>query len=68
MVEAERLGLDVDKLIPYADIVKTSKRFSKEFFNSEDYKDNLKKLLKMGPRIAITTLEESGSIGIDREN
>lgn len=61
-IEADRKGLGVEDYFPYADVVFVSRRFHREYFASGSYEENLEKIIKVGPKIALTTLGEKGAI------
>jgi sugar/nucleoside kinase (ribokinase family) len=62
VVEAERTGLDVEKLFCFADILITSKNYHMQAFGTEHFKENMKMLTTKGPRLVITTLGAQGCL------
>lgn len=62
IVEAERTGLDVEQLFPYANILITSQAYHRQTFGNEDFEENITLLKKKGPGVVITTLGEQGCI------
>lgn len=61
-VEAESEKFYKEALIRLADVVSTSQNFHLEHFGDEEYETNLKSLVKLGPKVALTTLGSKGSI------
>ncbi|MFH0875988.1 MAG: PfkB family carbohydrate kinase [archaeon] len=66
-VDAEKEEHFVQDLFPYANIIKTSKRFSQSFYKSNNIEKNLRKIISTGAVAAITTLGQDGSILLTHE-
>lgn len=63
-LEADRADLNIDQYFSYASIVFISRRFHQEYFAHDLYEDNLREIIKLGPKIVITTLADQGAIAI----
>ena len=67
VLDARHLGPGMGELLDLCDIVIGNERFAAEFSHSSDMKRSLLELTKMGPRIAVITLGEEGSIALEGE-
>jgi sulfofructose kinase len=67
ILDARHLGPGMGELLDLCDIVIGNERFAAEFSHSSDMKRSLMELTKMGPRIAVITLGEEGSIALEGE-
>jgi ribokinase len=65
ILDARHLGPGMGELLDLCDVVIGNERFAAEFSHSSDMKRSLMELTKMGPRIAVITLGEEGSIGLE---
>ena len=61
-VEAEKHEADIEKLIPYGDILVISRDYYNEVFGDKNFQLNLARLQNKGPGIIILTLGEQGSL------
>lgn len=62
VLEADRLELGVEELFQYAQIVIAPESFHDQFSPGSSYETTLQRILENGPKIAVLTLGEKGSI------
>jgi sugar/nucleoside kinase (ribokinase family) len=65
LLNASQLAGGMGELLSLSDIVIGSERFANEFAPSDELRDSLREILNLGPKIALITLGESGSIGLE---
>jgi len=65
LLNASQLSGGMGELLSLSDIVIGSERFAHELAPSDDLGDSLREILNLGPRIALITMGESGSIGLE---
>jgi sulfofructose kinase len=65
MLNASQLSGGMGELLSLSDIVIGSERFAHELAPSDDLGDSLREILNLGPHIALITMGESGSIGLE---
>jgi sugar/nucleoside kinase (ribokinase family) len=65
LLNASQLSGGMGELLSLSDIVIGSERFAHELAPSDQLGDSLREILNLGPRIALITLGESGSIGLE---
>jgi ribokinase len=67
VVDARHLGPGMGELLGLCDVVIGNERFAAEFSHTADTKRSLTELTRMGPRIAVITLGEEGSMALEGE-
>jgi ribokinase len=67
VLDARHLGPGMGELLDLCDVVIGNERFAAEFSHSADTKRSLTELTAMGPRLAVITLGEEGSIALEGE-
>lgn len=65
LLNASQLSGGMGELLSLSDIVIGAERFAHELAPSDELGDSLREILNLGPRIALITLGESGSIGLE---
>ena len=65
LLNASQLSGGMGELLSLSDVVIGSERFAHELAPSDDLGDSLREILNLGPRIALITMGESGSIGLE---
>ena len=65
LLDAGSLREGMGELVALADIVIASERFASDLAPRGEVEDSLRELAKMGPRVAIVTLGDAGSIGLE---
>ena len=65
LLNASQLSGGMGELLSLSDIVIGAERFAHELAPSDELGDSLREILSLGPRIALITLGESGSIGLE---
>jgi sugar/nucleoside kinase (ribokinase family) len=65
LLNASQLSGGMGELLSLSDIVIGSERFANELAPSDELRDSLREILNLGPKIALITLGESGSIGLE---
>jgi len=65
LLNASQLSGGMGELLSLSDIVIGSERFANELAPSEELSDSLHEILNLGPKIALVTLGEEGSIGLE---
>jgi sulfofructose kinase len=65
LLDAGSLREGMGELVALADIVIASERFASDLAPRGEVEDSLRELAKMGPRVAIVTMGDAGSIGLD---
>ena len=67
LLNASQLSGGMGELLSLADIVIAAERFAHEIAPSDNMGDSLREILNLGPRIAVITMGESGSVGLEGE-
>lgn len=65
LLNASQLSGGMGELLSLSDIVIGSERFANELAPSDELRDSLREILNLGPRIALITLGDSGSVGLE---
>jgi len=65
LLNASQLSGGMGELLSLSDIVIGSERFANELAPSDELRDSLREILNLGPKIALITLGESGSVGLE---
>jgi ribokinase len=65
LLDAGSLREGMGELVALADIVIASERFASDLAPRGEVEDSLRELAKMGPRVAIVTLGDAGSVGLE---
>jgi sugar/nucleoside kinase (ribokinase family) len=65
LLNAGRLEGGMGELLALSDIVIGSERFASEFAPSDDLENSLREITRIGPRIAVITLGESGAMALE---
>ncbi|MBN2575646.1 MAG: hypothetical protein JXP73_13860 [Deltaproteobacteria bacterium] len=65
LLNASQLSGGMGELLSLSDIVIGSERFANELAPSDELRDSLREILNLGPRIALITLGETGSVGLE---
>jgi len=65
LLDAGSLREGMGELVALADVVIASERFATDLAPRGEIEDSLMELAKMGPRVAIVTLGDAGSIGLE---
>jgi len=65
LLNASQLSGGMGELLSLSEIVIGSERFAHELAPADNLGDSLREILNLGPRIALITMGESGSIGLE---
>jgi sugar/nucleoside kinase (ribokinase family) len=65
LLNASQLSGGMGELLSLSNIVIGSERFANELAPSDELRDSLREILNLGPKIALITLGDSGSIGLE---
>jgi sugar/nucleoside kinase (ribokinase family) len=65
LLNASQLSGGMGELLSLSDIVIGSERFANELAPSDELRESLREILNLGPRIALITLGDSGSVGLE---
>ena len=65
LLNASQLSGGMGELLSLSDIVIGSERFAHELAPADNMGDSLREVLNLGPRIALITMGESGSVGLE---
>lgn len=65
LLNASQLAGGMGELLSLSDIVIGSERFANELAPSDELRESLREILNLGPRIALITLGDAGSIGLE---
>jgi sulfofructose kinase len=65
LLNASQLSGGMGELLSLSDIVIGSERFANELAPSEELRDSLREILNLGPKIALITLGQEGSVGLE---
>jgi ribokinase len=65
LLNASQLSGGMGELLSLSDIVIGSERFAHELAPSDNMGDSLREILNLGPRIALITMGETGSVGLE---
>jgi sugar/nucleoside kinase (ribokinase family) len=65
LLNASQLSGGMGELLSLSDIVIGSERFAHELAPSDNMGDSLREILNLGPHIALITMGESGSVGLE---
>jgi sugar/nucleoside kinase (ribokinase family) len=65
LLNASQLSGGMGELLSLAEIVIGSERFAHEIAPADNLGDSLREILSLGPRVAVITMGESGSIGLE---
>ncbi len=65
LLNASQLSGGMGELLSLSEIVIGSERFAHELAPADNLGDSLREILNLGPRIALITVGESGSIGLE---
>lgn len=66
VIDADSYSDGIKDLLPWLDIFIASEFFYREMFGGSDYEEGCRRLLSMGPRVAVVTLGSRGSVGMER--
>lgn len=65
VLNANHLVGGMGELLALSDIVIGSERFASEFAPSDDVEESLREIIRIGPRVAVITLGDSGAVGLE---
>jgi sugar/nucleoside kinase (ribokinase family) len=65
LLNASQLSGGMGELLSLADIVIGSERFASELAPSDDAERSLREITRLGPRVAVITLGEAGSVALE---
>jgi sugar/nucleoside kinase (ribokinase family) len=65
LLNASQLSGGMGELLSLSDIVIGSERFANELAPSDELRESLREILNLGPRIALITLGDAGSVGLE---
>jgi sulfofructose kinase len=65
LLNASQLSGGMGELLSLSEIVIGSERFAHELAPADNLGDSLREILNLGPRVALITMGESGSIGLE---
>lgn len=67
VIDADSYAEETENLIPWLDVFIASEFFYTKMFGGLDYEEGCRKLLSMGPGVAVVTLGSRGSVGMERD-
>ena len=66
-IDASNMSEEMYNFIPNIDIFVASEFFYDDLFDNDNYEENCKKIMDMGPEIVVFTFGEKGCVGISKD-
>jgi sugar/nucleoside kinase (ribokinase family) len=66
-IDADGYSAETVAMLPKIDVFVGSEDFYTGMFNNDDFENNCRKIMAMGPRIVVFTLGEKGCVGVSDE-